>query len=152
MKIFYFCQTGVHTALIAANIHLGLLPKNDIPTAKRISETKYFGSKHRQQIGEILFVGRDSLGNEVYSFGVFKEKELGPRSIDSLLKICKVDSNQYRFVNILDCSHPLTKLGLSVEFLLGKNVLSNRLIATGAKKNYNKIVQIVDNQNYDSLG
>jgi len=151
VKIFYFCQTGVHTALIAANIHLGFLSKTKNPTISKLSETKYFGSKLKHQIGEILFIGRDSLDNEVYSFGVINEKELAPRAIESLLKLYDVSNKEYRFVNTMECSHQLTKLGIYIEFLLGKNFLSNRLIALGVKKNYTKIVQSVDNPNYDVL-
>jgi hypothetical protein len=70
MNIIFVGPTGVHHALIAAHIFMGDLHNNDY------RQVKHFDDHKRDLSGELIYVGQDKEGAQVYTFGAGRNHEL----------------------------------------------------------------------------
>jgi len=84
MSVVYICPTGTYVSLIAANLHVGNLLIN--ANEKEILQTPYFGTRP-SNIGMFICVGKDELGNVIYTLGTGCESQLIIKSAKDFLKI-----------------------------------------------------------------
>lgn len=78
MNIIFLGTTGVHHSLVAANIYLERLHKEqyrDIPN---------FANLDLEFNGFPLYIGEDKMGNRIYSLGGGKDWRMAKKSIDDL--------------------------------------------------------------------
>ncbi len=81
MKIIFLGTTGVHQALIAANIYLGQLNDNNFKMIKG------FGDVAKDKSGFPIFIDEDEKGNQVYTLGAGRDVLIGKKSIEDLVQI-----------------------------------------------------------------
>lgn len=81
MKIIFLGTTGVHQALVAANIYLEMIPDDKLQTIKGFSDAS------RDASGFPIFVGNDDKGDRVYALGVGRNVQLGVKTIGDLVRI-----------------------------------------------------------------
>lgn len=70
MNLIFIATTGVHHALVAAQIYLGRLEKDDFRLVR------HFADKNLDQNGNLLYIGQDVDGTEIYCLGAGKEYQM----------------------------------------------------------------------------
>ena len=135
MKIFYYCSTGVHAALVAGAIHIGNLPRDIAPDVKTICSLKNFANIRVKDIGKILFLGKTRKGNEIYTIGVKNEEELAPKAIYCLLKTFNINEEDFLLVNTFPAMNPIVRVGIKLKI--------QSLAAYGLRINYKRLLEIV---------
>lgn len=88
MNIIFVGPTGVHHALIAAHIFMGDLYNNDY------SEVEHFGDETADLSGELIYVGQDEEGSQIYTFGAGRNYELASVIISDFRDLFGVGSDQ----------------------------------------------------------
>ena len=81
MKIIFLGRTGVHQALIAANIYLGRI------TDGNLRAVEGFGDANKDVSGFPIFIGDDENGNQIYALGVGRDVQLGGKIIRDLVRV-----------------------------------------------------------------
>lgn len=69
MKIVYHCYGGAHSSIMAAGVHLGLVPTDRTPTVEELRRIPLFDEPVGKDHGIIRFMGRDEYDNEIYTLG-----------------------------------------------------------------------------------
>ena len=130
MKIIYICVTGKLNSVIAANIHLGIIRRNNLLSIDEITSLKYFCLANNKTSG-LLYIGKDMDGNEIYTLGLPKEKEIMMKLIKSYIEIIGGNPNEIRFIDADKCSSPLIKLGIFLSMKIGLKSIGRQLVAKG---------------------
>lgn len=145
MKIVYYCYGGAHSSVIAASIHVGMLPIDRIPTPKEILTIPYFDITPNDKIGLPLYMGIDSWGNEVYcmGWGIYKDDIL------SLILLLTNEDNQFIFdhtifIDALPVADRLIKLGGFLSRRLGLVAIGRPFIMEGIQRRYFEFVRLVN--------
>ncbi|HHY93041.1 MAG TPA: DUF3189 family protein [Firmicutes bacterium] len=68
MHIIYHCYGGAHSSVVAAAIHLGLLPLPDASTAA-VQALPYFDLHTSRDLGRLFYYGTDARGHAVFILG-----------------------------------------------------------------------------------
>lgn len=139
MKILYFCHTGVHTALVGAGIHLGLMPADRLPENKEIYQLPYFDGLSSGEVGTPFYLGSDQKGYEVFVFGVNHEPEVYSKAIKDVLDIYGFGPDQYLLVDVLKCNNRLISIGGWFSLVPGWNHLGRTMAVRGLKTAYPQI-------------
>jgi len=143
MHIFYYCTTGVHTSLVAAAIHLGILPDKRVPKWDEIAGIPNYDGLAYENIGIPHRVGADCQGNEIYSVGVLAERDVVVRAIGSLLDLYQVPREQYLLVSTMEVIPYQTILGYFISVRLGLRSIGRTLAARGLTRVYPELTELV---------
>jgi hypothetical protein len=81
MKIIFIGTTGVHQALLAANIFLGRVSNH-----QDIDSIDWFNTS-KDPSGFPIFIGQDSCGNRVYTIGAGGDVLIAQKAIEDLVRI-----------------------------------------------------------------
>lgn len=145
MLIIYHCYGGTHSSVIASCIHVGLLPHNRIPSLEEIQNIPIFDRINSQNVGRIVFIGTDEYGNNVYSLGTKKAKNIViPALYDLYYQIYK-NTDELILVDTESSSNLFMKIGGFISITLKLPIIGRPLVSYGIKHSYNKLVQIVKN-------
>ncbi|MDD3272393.1 MAG: DUF3189 family protein [Syntrophomonadaceae bacterium] len=77
MNIIFLGTSGVHHALIAANVYL----KNPVADFNSLTD---FANRDLESSGFPIYVGQDKEGNRVYSMGAGSDVDMAKKSIEDL--------------------------------------------------------------------
>ncbi len=145
MKIIYYCYGGTHTSVVAAAIHVGMLPANYPPEKEEFYSIPYFDRISNANIGEAQFMGIDSWGNDIYcmGWGNYKKNILG-----YLLSLQKDDKRflfeQAIFVYVLPIADIFVRIGGFLSRRLGLVSIGRPLIIDGIRKKYSLYSHLVE--------
>lgn len=131
MPIIFHCFGGAHSSVTAASIYLGLLPGHRRPTVGEILGLPYFDARPDGREGELLFLGRDAAGHDVYCAG---KRYLGYRFtalIKALLEALAIDASELTLINTFPCVNPLMAAGGYASRRLKLVRLGRPLVARG---------------------
>ncbi|MCG0274700.1 MAG: DUF3189 family protein [Thermosediminibacteraceae bacterium] len=145
MKIFYCCYGSAHSSVVAASIHLGLLPKDRVPKYQEFERLPYYDKTNSLEIGTPFFMGRDEREMEVYIIGMMNQRELIKRAIISFLEQSKVDTKDIIFVDTLPLVNLKTKIGGILSRRIGLVTLGRPLTIRGIQERYFEFVKLVEN-------
>jgi len=76
MRIFYCCYGSTHSSVVAASIHLGLLPIERIPTSNEIKRLPYYDKIETSEIGTPFYMGKDEFNSEIFILGMANHRKL----------------------------------------------------------------------------
>lgn len=88
MVIIFIGTTGVHHALIAANLYIRNMNLNHVFLSANFCDIT------KENIGYPIFIGTDEDGNEVYSLGVGNEIKMAQITISNLREILGFDESK----------------------------------------------------------
>lgn len=145
MKIFYCCYGSAHSSVVAASIHLGLLPKDRVPEYQEFERLPYYDKTNSLEIGTPFFMGRDEREMEVYIIGMMNQRELIKRAIISFLEQSKVNTKDIIFVDTLPLVNLKTKIGGILSRRIGLVTLGRPLTIRGIQERYFEFVKLVEN-------
>ena len=144
MKIIYHCFGGTHSSITAAAIHLGWLPGDKIPPARRFMELPYYDKRDGWDRGEIVFMGTDEKGHEIYAVGRGSESKVLINLIDDLASLLEIPAGSYRLVNVMKQVNLLMKLGGFTSRRLKAVKLGRPVVVAGTRLAFPAIKDLVD--------
>lgn len=144
MKIFYHCYGSSHSSVIAANIHVGNLPADRIPTWKEILSLRDFDKRKKDDIGRPIFIGQDERGNDIYIIGLSHQKNIPINAVYSFLSIFQIPKNEIIFVNALASINLITKIGGFLSRAAGIVFIGRPLAVIGIQTSYKNILGLVE--------
>ncbi len=143
MNIIYHCFGGAHSSVTAAALHLGLLPKDRLPTLQELMAIPYFDNTDNSNFGSIRFMGLDEYKNAIYVLG---KKSLGDRYINIIHGIAEIMGvrHQVLAVNTMPHVNWVMKIGGFISRRVGMVFIGRPLVGLGTRKAYWALVNLVE--------
>ena len=145
MKVFYCCYGSAHTSVVAASIHLGLLPKDKIPVSKEFTILPHYDETESFEIGTPFFMGKDEFEADVYIIGMINQRDLIKNTIRSYLRHCGINDKDILMVDTLKGIGIMTKIGGFASRRLGLIKIGRPLTIWGIQQRYIGFVNLVNN-------
>ncbi|KAB3533167.1 DUF3189 family protein [Alkaliphilus serpentinus] len=146
MKIFYSCYGGAHSSIITANIHLGLLPDKRVATIHEIIHCPYFDATKSKEIGRPIFMGEDSLKNQIFALGMASSRN---QYTQLLYEYVRLQQGSCRGEILIINTIPLINLKVRVGGFLSRKLnlisIGRPLVAIGIQNRYMNFVKLVEN-------
>lgn len=143
MKIIYHCFGGTHSSITAASIHLGWLPANKVPPAHKFMELPYYDRRDGWDQGEIVFMGTDRQGNEVYAVGHGSATDMLVTLIDDLAALFDIEKSSYKLVSMMKQVNLPMKIGGFMSRRLRAVRLGRPIVIAGTRLAYGNIQRMV---------
>lgn len=145
MKIIYLCPTGLHTALVAAGLHLGRLPAEKAPAGDEIIGLSREYHRPGHKLGKPVFVGRDEAGHDVFTIGVASEHVMLKKAVVDLLeRVYGINRHDFQVVDVALLANRWVRLGNFLSTRMKLYRAGDRLCAYGIRKRYKDIWSIVE--------
>lgn len=143
LKIIYYCYGSSHSSVVAASLHLGLLPIDRRPSSPEILALPHYDRTSSEDIGRCFLMGRDELGNEVYIMGMGHAKKIVRRAIESILQIYHLPTSDILFVDALPQVGLITRVGGFLSRRIGFVSLGRPLTVYGIRRCYPNFLRLV---------
>jgi len=144
MKIFYYCYGSAHSSVVAASIHLGMLPADRLPCSEEFENLPHYDKTESYEIGTPFFMGIDEYGVEVYIIGMTSERQLVIKAIYSFLTESGVDVSDLVMVDSLRNVNLKTKIGGFISRRLGFVAIGRPLTIKGIQEKYIGFISLVE--------
>ncbi|MBC7075761.1 MAG: DUF3189 family protein [Syntrophomonadaceae bacterium] len=135
MKIVFLANTGVHHALIAANIFLEKLEKDDFRLVKGFCDIS------KDVSGFPIFVGEDKAGNQVYTVGVGDDLNIARKTIEELAQMFGYSSRDLVVKPVSIKGERLISLLSKIPHLLGGSYLNLHISSYIIKLNFARLFE-----------
>jgi len=143
MDIIYHCVGGAHSSVIAAAIHLGLLPEDRKPTLEEILNIPFFDTLSKQEQGKIILRGIDKKNNRVFTLS----RQFAPRlvlpAIEDAYQLGGGQLSNLLLISTMSSVNWLMKLGGFSSRRLHLVAFGRPIVAYGTLKAYDQILQLV---------
>lgn len=136
MKIIYHCFGGTHSSVTAAAIHLGLLPRDRLPTLRELLAIPFFDRRDGSAQGKLAFMGRDEWDNEIYVVGRQNRPQVLTEVFTGLAAAFDIPRESFSLVNVMDRVNIAMKIGGALSRRLGWVTLGRPLVAWGTRRAY----------------
>ena len=143
MKIFYCCYGSAHSSVVAASIHLGLLPSNRVPAPKEFLVLPHFDKTESFEIGTPFFMGKDEYDSDVFILGMASERRLIKKAILSFLTHAGINTREVMIIDTLKNVNFITKIGGFASRRLGFVTIGRPLTILGIQQKYGDFVKLV---------
>lgn len=144
MKVIYHCYGSAHSSIVAAAIHLGVLPTDRRPEAKEIIALPDFDIARNDSLGHLFFKGRDDWGNEVYTIGMGPESPLVKRTLHFMIEQSPIEAEEFFFAEALPNINRLAKIGGALSRRYGWVRVGRYLAAKGICQSYQNLITFVN--------
>lgn len=144
LKIIYHCYGGTHSSVTAAGIHLGRLPRDRVPKYKELLNQDLFDRQEGCNIGKMVFMGRDGLGNEIYVAGRRSRPQLLYNVTGGLSDLLGLDSGSLMLVDVSSFVSSSMKAGGFMSRRMGLVRLGRPIVAWGTLRSYRDLVAVVE--------
>ncbi|MGI6485007.1 MAG: DUF3189 family protein [Thermoanaerobacterales bacterium] len=144
MKIFYYCFGSAHSSVVAASIHLGMLPSDRIPSPKEFANLPHYDKTNQYEIGTPFMMGRDEFDSEVFILGMTNERKLVKKAILSFFSICGISTDDIMMIDTLKNVNFKTRIGGYLSRRLGCITLGRPLTIKGIQERYTDFVDLVE--------
>ncbi|MCR4430081.1 MAG: DUF3189 family protein [Tepidanaerobacteraceae bacterium] len=151
MKIFYYCYGSAHSSVVAASIHLGMLPSDRLPSAKEIEMLPHFDKTDSCEIGTPFFMGIDEYETEIFITGMTNERHLVKKAIYSFLRHSGIDESDLMMVDALKYVNLKTRLGGFLSRRMGLVALGRPLTIKGILEKYADFLALVKETKHKEL-
>ncbi len=143
MKIFYCCYGSAHSSVVAASIHLGLLPSNRVPTFREFIVLPHYDKTESFEIGTPFYMGKDEYNSEIFILGMGSERKLVKRAILSFLTHAGINTQDVMIIDTLKNVNLITKIGGFASRRLGLVTIGRPLTILGIQQRYRDFVKLV---------
>lgn len=144
MIIIYHCSGGSHSSILAAHIHIGILPGDRIPSPQEIVEKTNFDTACKKEWGLVKVVGTDEHQNMICTMGRRFSTDIVIQALNSFHRITGI-KEELQLINIHTNVNFLMKIGgaLSRGFKLVS--IGRPLVLKGSLMAYRDIAEVVNN-------
>lgn len=143
MIIIFHCYGGTHTSVVAASIHLNLLPRDRTPTVEEFTRLPYFDRVDNRAGGCLHYLGRNLAGDAVFTLSGRSGGAELEKILLSLLEIMGVPREAVAFINCLPHVNLPVRIGGFLSRRLGLAALGRPLLSLGLKMRYPSLVREV---------
>lgn len=143
VRIIYCCYGGTHSSPIAAAIHLGKLGSQQVPTTAEISAVELFDQVQSTQRGQVMFMGEDQWGNQIYVCGRGRDKRGIEQAIKSGVLLAGGILDGLEFVDTLPAVNWMMRIGGFISRRLGLVRIGRPLVTRGTQKAFFNLARIV---------
>lgn len=143
MIVVYCCPTGVHGALIASGIHLGLLPTGFTQARLKLCQLSGYNSYRTHQQGGIRVMGKDAKGYTVAALGVARDMDMVKEVVTSFCHLWGKEAAGIHLVEVGRFVDGWRYIMWHYCHKIGLGWLGNWVMASSVKKCYDKITQVV---------
>ena len=145
MRIFYCCYGSAHSSVVAASIHLGLLPTDRIPGINEFKYLPHYDETRSFEIGTPFFMGKDELNSDVFILGMASERNMIKKAIISFLKQTGFNTIDLLMIDTLPNVTWITRIGGFASRRLGIVSIGRPLTIFGIQQKYFDFVNLVNN-------
>jgi len=138
LKIIYSCYWGSYLAVVAASLHL-----RHIEEKTDILALPLFNNIKDNELGELIRVGTDENGREIFVIGSKKSAKILAKTLDGISQIYGFSAGSILFVDLNHLYNFLIRLGIFLIRRLKLITIGKRLILMGICKNHEKLINIV---------
>jgi len=142
--VIYRCYGGTHTSVVAAAIHLGLLPHDRRPTAEELYAVPHFDAVLHRQVGGLLPFGSDPMGCRVYALGLVGADADVLVAVTQLLQLSGYRPWETFLPVSLGAAGSLLRLGGFLSRHLNVPRLGRPLLFSGVQRAYFSLVRLTD--------
>ncbi|MGB9678656.1 MAG: DUF3189 family protein [Thermoanaerobacteraceae bacterium] len=143
MVIIYMCYGSAHSSVVAASIHVGLLPVNRIPTYKEIVSLPHYDKTRSNQIGIPFYFGKDEFNNNVYIVGAKSGRKIVIKAIYSFMSLYGITEKEILIIDALPTIGLTTKIGGITSRRFGIISIGRPITVYGIIKKYNNFIKLV---------
>jgi len=143
VKIIYHCYGGTHSSVLAAALHLNLLPAGKKPDRKMLKCLPFFDKQLKKDLGRIFFLGRDEQRHNIFIVGRFDCPEIIEKGLCDLAKIFSIPGKDFITVNVMPYVSNSMKIGGFLSRALGIVGLGRFIVTWGCIRAYKEIAVIV---------
>lgn len=138
MVIIFIGTTGVHHALIAADLYVKSMDLNYAFSSVN------FCDMNKEKMGYPIFIGKDEYGNEVYSLGVGNEIKMAEITINNLREILGFDESKLFVFPVRIKGEWLINLISKLPPILGLGFIHSLVVKWVIKRHIDSLYQQID--------
>ena len=143
MNIFYCCYGSAHSSVVAASIHLGLLPVKRIPSAKEFERLPHYDKTESFEIGTPFYMGKDEYDSDLFILGMKSHRKLIKKAVLSFLEHMSLETQDFLMIDTLKNVNFITKIGGFTSRRLGIISIGRPLTIIGIQQKYWDFVKLV---------
>lgn len=143
MKIFYCCYGSAHSSVVAASIHLRLLPMDRIPASREFQWLPHYDKTESFEIGTPFYMGTDEYKSDVYILGMASQRKLVKKAVLSFLAQLGLDTRDLMMIDTLKNVNLITKIGGFTSRRLGLISIGRPLTIIGIQQKYRDFIRLV---------
>lgn len=143
MKIIYHCWGGSHSSVICAAIHLGLLPRDRVPSAAELRSLPQFDRQTSRDHGRIIRMGRDEWGNDVFFLGRRSNGPVIDRILPGMAGVFGLPEGEIVTLNTMPYVNLLMVIGGTLSRGLGIVCPGRAIVTHGARLAHHKLCRAV---------
>ncbi len=144
MIIIYHCYGGSHSSILAAAIHVKILPQDRQPEIKEMFACPLLEQGSPESHGNIHLIGIDEQGNRVYSMGCKNAFHIINKSLKGIMEIFNLNPQELYFVDTLPCDNNEMRVGSFLSWQLGLTGLGRPLVIKGSQKAFGDLARLVE--------
>ncbi|MCL6635141.1 MAG: DUF3189 family protein [Peptococcaceae bacterium] len=141
-RILYFSDSRFPLAGLAGAIHTGLLPAEREPGGSELWSLPFLNSKKSGGV-EIIHLGRDGRGVEVYALSVKGELDMVRRLVESFLDVFNIPAGELDLVDTGAGESLTLRAGFFLCRLRFFAPMGRFLVSAGVKKIYSRLARLV---------
>ncbi|WMJ81628.1 DUF3189 family protein [Clostridium sp. MB40-C1] len=143
MIVIYHDVGGAHSTAVAANIHINKLPMDRIPSKEEILNVPTFDRIEKQQIGRLIYIGKDEFNTEIYTLGRMYKPQLAVSIITDMYSILHKDNKGLFIVDTKPTVNLLMNIGGFTSRKLHWVSFGRPIVTKGTQQAYMDIVNMV---------
>jgi len=136
--VIYSCYWGSYLAVVAASLHLGYIDKE-----KDILALNLFNNIKESELGELIPIGNDDKGREVFVIGSKKTGKILAKTLAGIAEVYGFSADSVQFVDLNHFYNNIIWLGVFFIRRLKLVCVGTRLIVKGIEKNFERLKNIV---------
>lgn len=149
MRIVYSCYGGAHSSPVAAALHLGKLPRDKTPTADQLLSLTLFDQTTSDEHGNIIPVGHDRSGNEIFVLGRGPGGPTVIRAVRSGMALSGRSDEDTVFIDTLVAVNTWMRVGGFLSRALGLIAWGRPLVIYGTQKAFPNLARLVSDVEND---
>ncbi|MHB0884942.1 MAG: DUF3189 family protein [Bacillota bacterium] len=151
-KVFYHCYGSAHSSIVAAALHLGMLPEDRVAENDEIAGLTFYDRVDRHELGVPAYIGRDVAGCEVYAIGLAGGKDLLTRMMRSVLDLFGLPQEGMILRDSLVHIGAWTKAGGVLSRRMGLVGVGRPLTIFGLRRNYSRLAELARQTRTEAWG
>jgi hypothetical protein len=143
LKVVYHCFGGAHASPTAAAIHLKIIDSHRIPAWSDFKKIPYFDQITNLDHGQLIKIGDDHLGNEVF---ILARRNSAPVALNLIREVTRMtggDPAQYHFVDCVQLHNLFMVTGGFSSRGLGFVRFGRPLVIFGTRLSFKVLASIV---------
>ncbi|OAA91918.1 DUF3189 family protein [Clostridium ljungdahlii] len=143
MIVIYHDVGGAHSTAVAANIHIGNLPMDRIPSKKELLDLPTFDKMEKKDLGRLIYIGKDEFNTDVYTLARKYAPDIVIPAIMDMYSIFNKNTDELIIVDTKPTVNLLMNIGGYTSRKLHWVSVGRPIVTKGTQQAYMDIVNMV---------